>query len=120
MVLCAGSAYEQKYYLGPEFEDLPRQIKDELQIMTVVFLERVGGVLLLNFDDEGYLTISTQSNEEDITYDEIEAKLQVRALQKEKAELFESLERYYAVFFGDGPDEELEKYMEEMDVSDED
>ena len=53
MVLCAASSYEQKYYLNPEFESLPEAVKQELQIMCVLYTADVGGVLLLVFDENG-------------------------------------------------------------------
>ena len=31
-VLCACSAYEQKFYLNPRYESLPEGIKEELKI----------------------------------------------------------------------------------------
>ena len=43
VVLCAASAYEQKYYLNEAFGSLPSQIQDELKIMCVLFTEDVGG-----------------------------------------------------------------------------
>ena len=55
MVLCAASSYEQKYYLNPEFESLPEAVKQELQIMCVLYTADVGGVLLLVFDENGNL-----------------------------------------------------------------
>ena len=30
MVLCAASAYERKFYLNPEFNSLPEEVKQEL------------------------------------------------------------------------------------------
>ena len=50
IVLCAASAYEQKFYLNPEFDALPEGIRQELQIMCVLYTEDVGGVLMLVFD----------------------------------------------------------------------
>ena len=41
MVLCAASSYEQKYYLNPEFESLPEAVKQELQIMCVLYTAEV-------------------------------------------------------------------------------
>ena len=41
MVLCAASAYERKFYLNPEFNSLPEEVKQELQIMCVLFTEDV-------------------------------------------------------------------------------
>ena len=50
-VLCGASAYEKKFYLNEEFNSLPERVKQELQIMCVLFTEDVGGVLLLEFDE---------------------------------------------------------------------
>ena len=43
IVLCAANAYEQKFYLNPEFDSLPENVKQELQIMCVLYTEDVGG-----------------------------------------------------------------------------
>ena len=42
VVLCAASAYEQKFYLNPQFESLPEAVRQELQIMCVLYTEDVG------------------------------------------------------------------------------
>ena len=39
VVLCAASAYEQKFYLNPQFESLPEAVRQELQIMCVLYTE---------------------------------------------------------------------------------
>lgn len=98
-VLCASSAYDQKYYLNEAFNKLPDSIKDELKIMCVLFTEDVGGILILEYDEEGQLLLKTEADEGDLLYDEIGAALKVRKLQKEKEETFEALEMYYKVFF---------------------
>lgn len=97
--LCAASAYDKKYYFNPRFDKLPSNIKKELQIMCVIFTEECGGMISLEYDDEGNLLIRTSADEEDITYDEISAGLLVHEMQKEKFELFEALENFYKVFF---------------------
>ena len=48
IVLCAANSYEQKYYLNPEFEMLPESIKQELNIMCVLYTEDVGGILMVS------------------------------------------------------------------------
>ena len=83
-VLCAASAYEKKFYLNPEFDSLPESIKEELQIMCVLYTEDVGGVLMLVFDEEGNLELKV---------------LKVKQLQQTKRELFESLELFFKVFY---------------------
>ena len=52
VVLCAASAYEQKFYLNPQFESLPEAVRQELQIMCVLYTEDVGGILLVVYDEE--------------------------------------------------------------------
>jgi hypothetical protein len=98
MVLCGANSYEKKYYLNEQFSNLPEQIKQELQIMCVLFTEEVGGILLLEYQEDGSLELITQADEGDILYDEIGSGLKIRQIQLEKRELLESLEMYYKVF----------------------
>ena len=97
-VLCAASTYEQKYYFNQRFDALPTGIKEELQIMSVLFTEEVGGIFSLVYDEEGNLMLETEADEEDILYDEIGSALKVKQLQETKKELFESLELFYKTF----------------------
>lgn len=97
LVLCAASAYDQKYYLNPVFDGLPSGVKDELQIMCVLFTEDVGGILCLYFDEEGSLQIETNAAEEDLLYDEIGSALKVKQMRTERRELLEGMEMYYSL-----------------------
>lgn len=109
VVLCGASAYEQKYYFNEDFASLPEQIKQELQILCVLYTEDIGGVLTLEFDEEGSLQFRTEALEADALYDDIGSVLKIKQIQNEKRELLESLEMYYRVFFlGETPDEELQ------------
>ena len=110
MVLCAASSYEQKYYLNPEFESLPEAVKQELQIMCVLYSADVGGVLLLVFDENGNLELKVEHNEGDFSFDEIGSVLKIKELQDTKEELFKSLEMFYKVFYlGEEMEEETEE-----------
>ena len=107
VVLCASNAYNKKYYLNNNFKGLPETIKEELQIMCVLYTEDVGGVLELVFDEEGNLEFRTSFEENDFFYDEIGSVLKIKQYQNAKRELLESLETYYRiVFLGEGLDEE--------------
>ena len=99
LVLCAASAYEQKFYLNPEFDALPESIKEELQIMCVFYTEDVGGILMLVFDEEGNLGLRVDHAENDFAFDEIGSVLKIKELQHTKRELFESLELFFRVFY---------------------
>ncbi len=97
VVLCGASAYEEKYYLNPRFQNLPKQVQDELQIMCVLFTHDVGGVFLLEFDEGGSLQFRTEAKEDDFAYDDIGSVLKIKELQSTKAELLRTLELYYQV-----------------------
>lgn len=97
MVLCGASKYTKKFYINPEFENLPDPIKRELKIMCVLFTEDIGGALELLFSEDGDVEIRTITNEEDYSYDDIGSEYKIRQMRKEKQELFQSLKLYYRV-----------------------
>ena len=99
IVLCGASSYEQKYYFNPDFNSLPESIKQELQIMCVLFTEDVGGILRLEFDEKGNLNLTVESKEDDFFFDEIGSVLKIKQLRAEKRELLENMETYFRVFF---------------------
>ncbi len=98
VVLCASSAYEQKYYLNEDFNSLPEAIKEDLKVMCVLFTEDVGGILTLEYDEDGTLLLNVTSDEGDLLFDEIGSVLKIKELQRTKEALLESLELYYKVF----------------------
>lgn len=97
-VLCGSNSYEQKYYFNEEFDRLPDSIKDELKIMCVLFTEDIGGVLTVEYDEEGNLGLNVLCEEGDLLFDEIGCGLKIKQIQKDKEELFEALEMFYKVF----------------------
>lgn len=99
VVLCASSAYEQKYYLNEDFNGLPEAIKDELKAMCVLYTEDVGGMLTLEYEEDGTLVFQVSADEGDLLFDEIGSVLKIKDLQIKKQELLEALEMYYKVFF---------------------
>lgn len=93
-VLCGASSYDEKYYFNPKFQNLPEEVKKELQIMCVMFTAEVGGILTLEYDEDGELELCVASTESDLLFDEIGSGLKIKALRQEKRELFEALELY--------------------------
>lgn len=98
VVLCGSSAYEKKYYLNEDFVNLPKQVKDELQIMCVLYTEEIGGVLTLVFEKDGTLELEVTYDEGDLLFDEIGSVLKIKKMREEKKELLEALEMYFKVF----------------------
>ena len=97
-VLCGASSYEQKYYFNQQFSALPESIRQELQIMCVLYTEDVGGVLTMEFDRDGSLEFRVEAHEGDYLFDDIGSALKIKQYQTEKRELLESLELFYRVF----------------------
>lgn len=99
VVLCGANSYEQKYYMNPDFEQLPSDVKDELKIMCVLYVNDVGGILTLVYEENGDLCFEVTSKEFDPMFDEIGSQLKIKELQREKQDLLEALQMYYKVFF---------------------
>lgn len=99
IVLCVANSYEEKYYLNENFQSLPQQIKDELKIMCVLYTADVGGILSLEYQEDGVLEFVVRTEENDFLFDEIGSVLKIKQLREEKKDLLESLETYYRIFF---------------------
>ena len=106
-ILCASNAYEEKFFFNPAYSTLPEAIKEELKIMCVLTTSEVGGILIVGFEQDGTLYVSTTAAEDDLLYDEIGSALKVKQLRSLRRELFENLEMYYKTFVLGQP------YMEE-------
>ena len=66
IVLCGASSYEQKYYFNQDFASLPETVKQELQIMCVLFTEDVGGLDFVGFEiDEDYCRAANERLEQE-------------------------------------------------------
>lgn len=99
VVLCGANSYEEKYYLNPDFEALPDSVKDELKIMCVLYVNDVGGILTLVFEENGDLNFEVTTDDFDPMFDDIGSQLLIKKLQVEKADLLTALQVYYKVFF---------------------
>lgn len=99
IVLCGANSYEEKYYLNPDFESLPESIQEELKILCVLYVNDVGGILTLVFDENGDLQFEVASKDFDPMFDDIGSQLKIKQIQREQQDLLESLQLFYRVFF---------------------
>lgn len=97
-MLCGASSYERKFYFNQQFSALPEGVRQELEILCVLYTEDVGGVLTMEFDREGNLEFRVAAHEADYRFDEIGSALKIKQYRTEKRELWESLELFYRVF----------------------
>lgn len=98
IILCGANAYEQKYYFNDQFEGMPESVKVELRIISILLTQEVGGIFTIAFEEDGNLVLETNSEEDDIYYDEISSGLLIREIRRTKQELLESLSLFYKVF----------------------
>lgn len=99
IVLCGSNSYEKRYYFNDEFGSLPDHIKRELQIMCVWFTEECGGILTMEYEEDGTLEFKFSTTEYDGYYDEIGADLKIKQYREEKRDLLEALELFYKTFY---------------------
>lgn len=113
VVLCGANSYDEKFYISDDFKTLPNSIKDELNAMCVLFTEEVGGILTLEFEEDGTLVFQTIADEFDYLYDDVSCALKLHQMQVRHRDLFEALETYYRVFFlGEQVPEEIVAELE--------
>ena len=98
IVLCGANAYEQKYYFNEKFAQIPESVKEELQVICVLFTEEVGGIFTVVFEEDGSISLETDAEENDLLYDEISSGLLIGEIRRNRQEMFASLQLYYRVF----------------------
>ena len=97
VVLCGASCYSKKFYINEMFANIPKDVRDELKIMCVLYTEDVGGTIQLVYDENCDLIFKTDHNEDDLLFDEIGSELKIRQYQREKKDLLEKLQNFYKI-----------------------
>lgn len=95
VVLCAANAYHQKYYLNPEYGNLPEDVQKELKLIAVDYVEEIGGVFLMSFNAEQKLVLKSMHEEDDLRFDDAKAQQKIDELATRYEALFTKLETYY-------------------------
>lgn len=94
-VLAVANGYLQKYYFNPDYQNLPAEIKKQIKLLCIRFVEEVGGILEMSYQPDGSLQLITHVEENDLLFDEIGAELLIKEYQREEEELFAKLELYF-------------------------
>ena len=66
---------------------------------------------MIEFEEDGNVSMHTEYAEDDFLYDEIGSGLLVNEIRRKRQEMFESLSLYYRVFI-------LHETIEELDLTD--
>ena len=102
VVLCGANAYEEKYFFNPDFNKLPKAVKEELRVICVLYTQETGGIFLILFDEDGEVLMETVSDEDDVLYDEVSAGLLIGEIRRNRQELFEQIKMFYRLFILEG------------------
>jgi hypothetical protein len=82
IVICGANSYDKKYYFNKKFDNLPSNIKEELNIICVLFTEECGGIFTISFTPFGHVEFDTRHEEGDFFYDEISARLLIKEIRR--------------------------------------
>jgi len=97
-IIVAASFYKRSRYFNEAYNHLPGQVRDELLAACSLAAESTKGIVTIGFYPDGAVFIETDGAADDFDYDEIGARLLADSLAAEKAELFRSLQLWYAAF----------------------
>lgn len=94
-ILCAAKNMDFKgFAMNPDYDRIPDSAKQKLQKICAEFVEAVGGVFIIRFEEDGTPQFVTEQ-----VIDEIGAEERIRKMQKEEARLWNELKVYYRIFF---------------------
>lgn len=94
-VLAYASQYAGKYYFNDSLGKLPEEIRKEVLVLLIMLTEEAGGVAEMSFNAVGEVQIESWCEEGDLGYDAISAGLLIREIEREHADLLQSLELWY-------------------------
>ena len=109
-IVAVASFVEQKYFLEPEFQGLPQEIRDEIKAICVSLAQKLGCTFLMRIYADGKIYFETVKGEDDFNFDEIGAELEIKEINRKKQELFKAIKLWYRVFFT----EEGKKLQQEL------
>lgn len=94
-IIVTASYYEEKYFLNPEFVSLPKEIQKELIEISIVLAQKIRGIFMIAFNEEGNVILEIRSIAGGYDFDEIGGELEIKKIQREKQDLWNSLEYWY-------------------------
>jgi hypothetical protein len=73
-------------------------VKKEVRVLTTIAAEKTRGIICLNFNADGSVSVESSCLENDSDYDEINARLTVDAVTSEYEGLLTQLSQWYNLF----------------------
>ena len=96
VVLCAANSYNQKFFMNPDYNNLPEDVLKELKIISVEYTEEIGGIFLMEFNKDNKLVLKSMHEDGDVMFDEDNSRKKIDSIAEKYEALFTKLETYYA------------------------
>jgi len=98
-VISGASVYNKKFYLNPMLEKMPEEYKQKIKNWIVPMAEKVHGIIIIGFENNGEVYIEYASNEFDYQFDEIGAGLECKKFKLENQFWIDDLRVWYCTCF---------------------
>jgi len=96
IVIAAASGANKKYFFEHDFDELPKEVKDEIKELCIVMADKLHCAFLMGFSPGGKLFIQI-IKEDPLEFDEIGAELEVNRIKTQYADFLGQLEGWYAI-----------------------
>ena len=97
-VLAAASVYNEKFYVEPEFNTIPKTVLEEVKNLCIRSAQEISCIFSIGFKDNGAVYFETQASDMDNRFNEANAQEKVEKIMIEKADLIQRLNLWYRVF----------------------
>lgn len=97
-VIAAASVYNEKYFINPNFKNIPKKVLDEIQFLCISTAKELHCIFTMGFKTNGDIYFTTQGDSTDKIYREDFAEETVTKIINEKSDLIKSLNLWYKVF----------------------
>ena len=97
-VLAAASVYNEKFYVEPDFNAIPKTVLEEVKNLCIKSAQEISCIFSIGFKDNGAVYFETQASDMDNRFDEATAQEKVEKILIEKADLIQRLSLWYRVF----------------------
>lgn len=95
IIIAVSNQYIMKYYCDEILNDLTEELKENIKLMLVKYTEECGGIVELIYNTQfNDLSLLSIAEDEDFTYDEIEANFKLSKLEREYQDFFKELAIY--------------------------
>ena len=97
VILCSASKYTQKYFINSEFDEIPEDIINDIKELCIITSAKIKAVFSIGFYEDGNVFLEVQ-NEDNVDFDEENAKTEISIIQNEQKELIKALQLWYTIF----------------------